>query len=162
MKPLQELIIKTVNERYETEVAFYEVVGLNLSRWTDFKTGKTDIDRMGYGRVEKMKSVLFTPFEMHLFKETQFDKSTYANKYKDVTFIERYNERKLEVVKDMGENLIASIGMTRISKDGVANNIMYIKDETCPYVEMIFKNISAPAGKRNRREYILDNLERLI
>lgn len=37
MKALQELIIKTVDERYPYDTDFYNIVGFNVGRWNEFK-----------------------------------------------------------------------------------------------------------------------------
>lgn len=158
MKALQELIIKTVDERYPYDTYFYNIVGFNVGRWNEFKKGNTDIGNMAYDRVEKMKKLLFTDFEMSLLDQAQFEK---ASNWTDLSVIDRYNELKIETVKTLEDNLVAEIGSTNYG-NGTSNNKMYVYHEKYPHIKMIFKNIGAPAGKRNRREYILEHLDDLI
>ena len=158
MKPLQELIIKTVNERYPHETDFYKMVGFNVGRWNEFKKGNTDIGNMAYDRVEKMKKLLFTDFEMSLLDRAQFEK---VSNWTELSVIDRYNELRIETVKALGDDLAAEVGST-IYGDSMSNNKMYVYHEKYKHIEMIFKNIGAPAGKRNRREYILEHLDELI
>ena len=158
MKALQELIIKTVDERYPYDTDFYNIVGFNVSRWNEFKKGNTDIGNMAYDRVEKMKKLLFTDFEMSLLDQAQFEKSS---NWTDLSVLERYNELRLEALKSFGDKIEASIGST-LYGGSQANNIMHVYHEDFEYMKLTFKNIGAPAGKRNRREYILDHLEDLV
>ena len=158
MKALQELIIKTVDERYPHDTDFYNIVGLNVGRWNEFKKGNTDIGNMAYDRVEKMKKLLFTDFEMSLLDRAQFEK---VSNWTELSVIDRYNELRIETVKTLGDNLVAEVGYT-VYGDSMSNNKMYVYHEKYKHIEMIFKNIGAPAGKRNRREYILEHLDDLI
>ena len=158
MKALQELIIKTVNERYPHETDFYKMIGFNVSRWNEFKKGNTDIGNMAYDRVEMMKKMLFTDFEMSLLDKAQFEKISNRT---DLSVIGRYNELRIETVKTLGDNLAAGVGYT-VHGNSMSNNKMYVYHEKYKHIEMIFKNIGAPAGKRNRREYILEHLDDLI
>src|SRR5699024_4906116 len=109
MKALQELIIKTVDERYPYDTDFYNIVGFNVSRWNEFKKGNTDIGNMAYDRVKKMKKLLFTDFEMSLLDQAQFEK--FSN-WTDLSVIDRYNELKIETVKTLENDLVAEIGST--------------------------------------------------
>lgn len=158
MKALQELIIKTVAERYPHDTDFYKMVGFNVSRWNEFKKGNTDIGNMAYGRVEKMKKLLFTDFEMSLLDKAEFEK---VSNRTDLSVIDRYNELRIETVKTLEDDLVAEVGST-IYGESMSNNKMYVYHKKYKHIEMIFKNIGAPAGKRNRREYILDHLDDLI
>lgn len=158
MKALQELIIKTVDERYPHDTDFYKIVGFNVSRWNEFKKGNTDIGNMAYDRVEKMKKLLFTDFEMSLLEKAQFEK---VSNRTDLSVIDRYNELRIETVKKLEDDLAAEVGST-VYGDSMSNNKLYVYHEKYKHIKMIFKNIGAPAGKRNRREYILEHLEDLI
>ena len=158
MKPLQELIIKTADERYPHDTDFYKIVGFNVSRWNEFKKGNTDIGNMAYDRVEKMKKLLFTDFEMSLLEKAEFEK---VSNWTDLSVIDRYNELRIETVKKLEDDLAAEVGST-VYGDSMSNNKLYVYHEKYKHIKMIFKNIGAPAGKRNRREYILEHLEDLI
>lgn len=156
MNALQELILKTVSERYPSDASFYKQHGFNSGRWADFKAGRTDIDSMKYGRVERMKRVLFTNFEMKLLHDAEFNRMT--GKAKDT--LDEYYRLKLEAVKAMGEHMEAYVHST-LYDGSMSNNMLHIRHDEHKAIEVYVRNIGAPAGKKSRREYILANLDRL-
>lgn len=157
MKPLQELIVKTVSVRYQNDTDFYHTHGFNVGRWTDFKNGKTDIGNMKFDRVEGMIQSLFSEFEMHLFnqavKEKQFN-------WTELPVIERYFELKREAVKSWGDSLNGSNGST-IYGESASNNLLHLYHSEFKSMEVTFTNFQSPAGKRNRREYVLEHLDEM-
>lgn len=158
MNALQELILREVAWRYPHDTSFYHQRGFNSGRWGDFKSGKTDLDNMKYGRVKGMTKGLITDFELSLLNQAQFNVSL---KWTKLSVLEEYDRLRLETVKSLGENLVASI-LPTVHGESMSNNVLKVEHETFPYIKMFFKNINPPAGKKNRREYILSNLDKLV
>ena len=159
MNALQELILMTVADRYQNDTDFYKRFGFNSGRWADFKAGRTDIDNMKYERVSAMCQSLFTDYELLLFNLARSNKQLNRTK---LSVIDEYKRLKRETIQNMGDNLLASIESTLIVSGSMTNNKMRVYDETNPNVAVYTYNLSAPAGKKNRRKFILDNLDRLV
>lgn len=152
MDALQELIIETVDERYPSDASFYRKFGFNSGRWSDFKSGRTDINNMKYERVDDMIRSLFTPFEMGLLKQAKFKKSINNT---ITSALDEYKRMKIEFIKGLSDNLIASISSTLYDGSQI-NNTLVIRHKDYAFLEVIEPNINPPAGKRNRREFILN------
>lgn len=163
---ISELILDAVNKYYTYEKDFNKKREFRFpdNAWTNFKTGKTSLEKMGALKVSSMIDDLFTPYEQMLISlaQTQYyisnikfrvDFTTFFNEYKKKELLKWLSEQSEKVVGQITWNYTAEGNTTRhflqISIDGTKMEMNFVST----------KNEQIPAGQQNRLEWIKANVE---
>ena len=176
---IKDLILEYVGRYFRYENDFYKLPGIKFTdaNWQRFKSGETSIEKMGAGRVNAMLDRLFEDFELALIGKAQsryyFDNSLKMN----MTFHAYYDQFKkqqlLKWIENSREDIIGGAGrMYTADGNYIANAYLEIALESSSLgggsylLQMRFKNYSRdprpiPAGRRNRFEWIENNLENI-
>ena len=165
---ISELILDAVNKYYTYEKDFNKKRSFRFpdNAWTNFKTGKTSLERMGSLKVSLMINDLFTPYEQMLITlaqreyyfsniKTQFEFTDFFNDYKKKELEKWLKEQPDKIVGEITRNYDANGNQTpnylRISIEGTNMEMNFVP-------KIIGK---VPAGRQNRLEWIQNNLEKL-
>lgn len=165
---ISELILDAVNKYYTYEKDFNKKRSFRFpdNAWTNFKTGKTSLERMGSLKVSFMINDLFTPYEQMLITlaqreyyfsniKTQFEFTDFFNDYKKKELEKWLKEQPDKIVGEITRNYDANGNQTpnylRISIEGTNMEMNFVP-------KIIGK---VPAGRQNRLEWIQNNLEKL-
>ena len=165
---ISELILDAVNKYYTYEKDFNKKRSFRFpdNAWTNFKTGKTSLERMGSLKVSFMINDLFTPYEQMLITlaqreyyfsniKTQFEFTDFFNDYKKKELEKWLKEQPDKIVGEITRNYHANGNQTpnylRISIEGTNMEMNFVP-------KIIGK---VPAGRQNRLEWIQNNLEKL-
>ena len=165
---ISELILGAVNKYYTYEKDFNKKRSFRFpdNAWTNFKTGKTSLEKMGALKVSLMLNDLFTPYEQMLITlaqreyyfsniKTQFEFTDFFNDYKKKELEKWLKEQPDKIVGEITRNYDANGNQTpnylRISIEGTKMEMNFVP-------KIIGK---VPAGRQNRLEWIQNNLGKL-
>lgn len=176
---IKDLILEYVGRYFRYENDFYRLPGIKFTdaNWQRFKSGETSIEKMGAARVNAMLDCLFEDFELAIIGKAQlkyyFDNSLKMN----MTFSAYYDQFKkqqlLKWIENSRDDIIGGTGrMYTSSGDYIANSYLEVALESSELggglymLQMRFKNYSRdphpiPTGRRNRLEWIEQNLENI-
>lgn len=176
---IKELILEYVSRYFKFENDFYKLPGIKFTdaNWQKFKNGDTSIEKMGAARVNAMLDCLFEDFELAMIGKAQ-DEYYLDNSLKfNMAFHTYYDQfKKQQLMKWLETSLEDIIGgtgrMYTSSGSYIANAYLEIALESsslggCEYMlQMRFKNYSRsqepiPSGRKNRLEWIENNLENI-
>lgn len=163
---ISDLILDAVNKYYTYEKDFNKKRSFRFpdNAWTNFKTGKTSLEKMGALKVSLMLNDLFTPYEQMLITlaqreyyfsniKTQIEFTDFFNDYKKKELEKWLKEQSENVVGEMSRHYDADGNQTptylKISIDGTNMEMNFVST----------KNEQIPAGRQNRLEWIKENVE---
>ena len=163
---ISDLILDAVNMFYTYEKDFNKKRSFRFpdNAWTNFKTGKTSLEKMGALKVSLMLNDLFTPYEQMLITlaqreyyfsniKTQIEFTDFFNDYKKKELEKWLKEQPENVVGEMSRHYDADGNQTptylKISIDGTNMEMNFVPN-------IIGK---VPAGRQNRLEWIKENVE---
>ena len=178
-KDIKELIIEYVARYFKFEKDFYRLTGIKFTdaNWQKLKNGDTAIEKMGAARVNAMLDCLFEDFELAMIGKAQ-DEYYLDNSLKlNMPFYTYYDQFKkqllLKWLKDHHDDIIGGTGrMYTSSGNYIANAYLEVALESSSLgcgsymLQMRFKNYSRsqepiPSGRKNRLEWIKNNLENI-
>ncbi|MGY3725703.1 hypothetical protein SAMN05421767_1062 [Granulicatella balaenopterae] len=156
MDALQQLILETVAIRYTYDTEFYKMHNFSVSRWNDFKTGKSSINNMKYERVNSMLEMLFSHFELDLFAKARFESNTQQT---DKSAIERYHELKLEELAKLDGEFEASETSSPIYGGSNTRAYLFVKAATCEYIKMSFDvDVAKMSSSEHNNLWVIENV----
>lgn len=176
---IKDLILEYVERYFRYENDFYKLprIKFMVANWQRFKSGETSIEKIGAARVNAMLDCLFEGFELALIGKAQ-DQYYLSNSLKmNMTFPAYYDQFKkqqlLKWIEGNREDIIGGTGrMYTADGNYIANAYLEIALESSSLgggsylLQMRFKNYSRdprpiPSGRRNRLEWIEQNLENI-
>lgn len=163
---ISELILDAVNKYYTYDKDFNKKKSFRFpdNAWTNFKTGKTSLEKMGALKVSSMIDDLFTPFEQMLISlaQTQYYISNIKFRVDFTTFFNEYKKKELlKWLKEQPENVVGEIDWHYTADGNQTKRFLKISINGTK-MEMNFistKNEQIPAGRQNRLEWIQKNIE---
>ena len=176
---IKDLILEYVGRYYRYENDFYKLPGIKFTdaNWQRFKSGETSIEKMGAARVNAMLDRLFEDFELALIGKAQsryyFDNSLKMNMSFPTYYDQFKKQQLLKWIENSREDIIGGVGrMYTADGNYIANACLEIALESSGLgggsymLQMRFKNYSLnpqpiPSGRRNRLEWIEQNLENI-
>ncbi len=170
MLVVEEILFKVIEKRFTYDKDFYNNKGFKSTpaTWSRFKNGEVSILDMKYGKVKNMLSYLFTPLELQIIDKIQFEKN--SNWLKEEP-LERYKDIKTELLKEWLESPSTVISLQRYPLPDRSQSKSYLIVEKDEYnsISFSYKNSTIeyrasskiPAGEKNRKEWILKNIELL-
>ena len=165
---ISELILDAVNKYYTYEKDFNKKRSFRFpdNAWTNFKTGKTSLEKMGSLKVSLMINDLFTPYEQMLITlaQREYYFSNIKTRIEFTVFFNDYKKKELEKwLKEQPENVVGEMSR-HYDADG-NQTPTYLKisiDGTNMEMNFVPKIIGkVPASRQNRLEWISDNLNKL-
>lgn len=169
MLVLEEIMFKVIEKRIGYDKDFYNNEGFKSTpaAWSRFKNGEVSILDMKYGKVRNMLSYLFTPLELQIIQKVSDEKQY---NWLDKDPIERYRDIKIGLLKEWLElsDTIASLERYPLPNGSQSVNYLAIKKDEYNKITFSYKTPTGfgvsskiPAGKRNRKEWILKNMDLL-
>ena len=160
---LEKILLAVVESRFTYDKDFFENGGFKSTpaAWSRFKNGEVSINDMKYRKVSNMLSYLFTPLELQVIEKVQFEENS---NWLDIDPLKRYKNIKKELLKEWLELSSTAISLQRYSLPNGSQSKNYIMVKKDEYNSVTFGCESTgriPAGKRNRREWILKNIDLL-
>ncbi|MDA5537961.1 anti-CRISPR protein AcrIIA6 [Streptococcus thermophilus] len=176
---IKELILEYVGRYFKFENDFYRLPGIKFTdaNWQKFKNGYTAIEKTGASRVNAMLDCLFEDFELAMIGKAQ-DEYYLDNSLKmNMPFYAYYDilkkQQLVKWLKTSREDIIGGTGrMYTASGNYIANAYLEVALESSSLgsdsymIQMRFKNYSKsqepiPSGRKNRLEWIENNLENI-
>lgn len=176
---IKELILEYVKRYFKFENDFYRLPGIKFTdaNWQKFKNGGTSIEKMGAARVNAMLSCLFEDFEIAMIGKAQTNYYIDNSLKMNMPFYAYYDmfkkQQLMKWLETSREDIIGGTGRMYTS-DGsyIANAYLEIALESSflgggeYMLQMRFKDYSKgqepiPSGRKNRLEWIKNNLEKI-
>ncbi|AAD44063.1 hypothetical protein PP215_gp24 [Streptococcus phage CHPC919] len=176
---IKQLILEYVGRYFKFENDFYKLPGIKFTdaNWQKFKNGDTSIEKMGAARVNAMLDCLFEDFELAMIGKAQTNYYIDNSLKLNMPFYAYYDmfkkEQLMKWLKDHHDDIIGGTGRMYISSGSyIANAYLEIALESSTLgggeymLQMRFKNYSRsqepiPSGRKNRLEWIENNLENI-
>lgn len=165
---ISELILDAVNKYYTYEKDFNKKRSFRFpdNAWTNFKTGKTSLERMGSLKVSFMINDLFTPYEQMLITlaQREYYFSNIKTQFEFTDFFNDYKKKELEKwLKEQPDKIVGEITRNYDANGNQTPNYLRISiEDTNMEMNFVPKTIGkVPAGRQNRLEWIQNNLEKL-
>lgn len=166
---VEMIMFKIIEKRIGYDKDFYNNPGFKSTpaAWSRFKNGEVSILDMKYRKAKNMLSYLFTPLELQIIDGIQFEKNSNWLKKEP---LERYREIKVELLKEWLELPTTVVSLQRYSLPNGSQSVNYLLVEKDEYNSISFSykiptglgvSSKIPAGKRNRKEWILKNMDLL-
>jgi len=166
---VEMIMLKVIEKRIGYDKDFYNNEGFKSTpaAWSRFKNGEVSILDMKYGKVRNMLSYLFTPLELQIIDKIQFEKNSNWLKKEP---LERYREIKVELLKEWLELPTTVVSLQRYSLPNGRQSVNYLAIKKDEYNSISFSykmptgfgvSSKIPAGKQNRKEWILKNMDLL-
>ena len=165
---ISELILGAVNKYYTYEKDFNKKRSFRFpdNAWTNFKTGKTSLEKMGALKVSLMLNDLFTPYEQMLITlaQREYYFSNIKTQFEFIDFFNDYKKKELEKwLKEQPDKIVGEITRNYDANGNQTPNYLRISIEgTNMEMNFVPKIIGkVPAGRQNRLEWIQNNLGKL-
>lgn len=176
---IKQLILEYVGRYFKFENDFYKLPGIKFTdaNWQKFKNGDISIEKMGAARVNAMLDCLFEDFELAMIGKAQTNYYIDNSLKLNMPFYAYYDmfkkEQLMKWLKDHHDDIIGGTGrMYTSSGSYIANAYLEIALESSTLgggeymLQMRFKNYSRsqepiPSGRKNRLEWIENNLENI-
>lgn len=176
---IKELILEYVSRYFKFENDFYKLPDIKFTdaNWQRFKTGDTSIEKMGAARVNAMLDCLFDDFELAMIGKAQTNYYINNSLKMNMPFYAYYDmfkkQQLLKWLKDQHDDIIGGAGrMYTASGNYIANAYLEVALESSSLgdgeymLQMRFKDYSKgqepiPSGRKNRLEWIKNNLENI-
>lgn len=176
---IKELILEYVKRYFKFENDFYRLPGIKFTdaNWQKFKNGDTAIEKMGAARVNAMISCLFEDFELAMIGKAQTNYYINNSLKMNMPFYAYYDmfkkEQLMKWLENSRDDIIGGAGrMYTSSGSYIANAYLEVALESSSLgsgsymLQMRFKDYSKgqepiPSGRKNRLEWIENNLENI-
>lgn len=176
---IKQLILEYVGRYFKFEKDFYKlpVIKFTDTNWQKFKNGDTAIEKMGASRVNAMLDCLFEDFELAMIGKAQTNYYIDNSLKLNMPFYAYYDmfkkEQLMKWLENSRDDIIGGTGrMYTSSGSYIANAYLEIALESSRLgggsymIQMRFKNYSRsqepiPSGRKNRLEWIKNNLENI-
>ena len=169
MLRVEMIMFKVVERRIGYDKDFFNNRGFKSTpaAWSRFKNGEVSIRDMKYGKVYNMLSYLFTPLELQIIDRIQFEKNS---NWLDKEPLGRYREIKIELLKEWLELPSTVVSLQRYPLPDGSQSANYLVVERDEYTAISFSyktptgfgvSSKIPAGKQNRKEWLLKNIDLL-
>lgn len=169
MLVLEMVLFSTIEKRFKYDKEFFMNEGFKTTpaAWSRFKNNEVSILDMKYGKVKGMLEVLFTPLELQVIDKIQFEKNS---NWLDKEILERYREVKIELLKEWLElpDTIVSLSRHHLPNGGQTPNYIVIEKDEYNKITLSYKTPTGygvtskvPAGKQNRKKWLLNNIDLL-
>lgn len=166
---VEMIMFKIIEKRIGYDKDFYNNPGFKSTpaAWSRFKNGEVSMLDMKYGKVSNMLSYLFTPLELQIIDKIQFEKNS---NWLDKDPLKRYRDIKIGLLKEWLELPTTVVSLQRYSLPNGSQSVNYLLVEKDEYNSISFSykiptgfgvSSKIPAGKRNRKEWILKNIDLL-
>lgn len=167
---VEMIMFKVIEKRIGYDKNFYNNPGFKSTpaAWSRFKNGEVSILDMKYRKVSNMLSYLFTPLELQIIDKIQFEKN--SNWLDKDDPLKRYRDIKIGLLKEWLELPTTVVSLRRYSLPNGSQSVNYLLVEKDEYNSISFSykiptgfgvSSKIPAGKRNRKEWILKNIDLL-
>lgn len=176
---IKELILEYAKRYFKFENDFYKLPDIKFTdaNWQKFKNGATSIEKMGAARVNAMLDCLFEDFELAMIGKAQQEYYLDNSLKMNMPFYAYYDMfKKKQLVKwleNSRDDIIGGAGRMYTSTGSyIANAYLEVALESSSLgdgeymLQMRFKNYSRsqepiPSGRKNRLEWIENNLENI-
>lgn len=176
---IKQLILEYVGRYFKFENDFYRLPGIKFTdaNWQKFKNGDTSIEKMGAARVNAMLDSLFDDFELAMIGKAQTDYYIDNSLKMNMPFYAYYDmfkkQQLLKWLETSRDDIIGGAGrMYTASGNWISSAYLEIALESSSLgggsymLQMRFKDYSKgqepiPSGRRNRLEWIENNLENI-
>lgn len=176
---IKDLILEYAGRYFKFENDFYRLPNIKFTdaNWQKFKNGDTSIEKMGAARVNAMLDCLFDDFELAMIGKAQINYYNDNSLKMNMPFYAYYDmfkkQQLLKWLKDHHDDIIGGAGRMYTSTGSyIANAYLEVALESSSLgdgeymLQMRFKNYSRsqepiPSGRKNRLEWIENNLENI-